>query len=102
MVNDHPLERYRTYLEAFECFGPGHGLDYGEAKELLRARDKLADLQLMPEEQRELARLDDLLIKHWEAVATDLFHPFLDQPRERWWWHIAEGPQARDRALKAS
>ncbi|MBI4504311.1 MAG: hypothetical protein HY691_02155 [Chloroflexi bacterium] len=103
-----PLEQYRLYLESVEEESPHTPaseylelLSPGEALDLLTIRDRLSTMSLSPAEQRELARLDELLMKHQRLVVDNIPH-FADEPRTRWWWHLHEGPQVREEALAAA
>lgn len=110
MAGVSALDQYRRYLavidresarlpsddlEAYlELLGPGEALD------LLVIRDEIAQLDLTPEERCELDVLDDLLVKHRRLIAENLWpHPAV--ARGRWWWHLDEGPEVRQRALAA-
>lgn len=72
-------------------------LTTGEAVEFLCARDDLAESDLSPEQRRELAQLDDLLVKHYRLIEGNVLAP-PGITRSRWWWFLNEGPQVREQA----
>ncbi len=97
------LRQYRRYLESIDkevrntpkseyidVLSPGEVLD------LLTIRDEISQIELSAEEKRELNSLDDLLIRHYWLIAQNI--PVTDEPRSRWWWHLHEGPEVRERA----
>lgn len=103
------LDRYRAYLEAIDdearnVTSEDAYLDLlapSEAIDLLCVRDELVETDLAAVEQRERDQLDDLLVKHRRLIAENI-SPTPGEPRERWWWHLHEGPQVRAEALAAA
>jgi hypothetical protein len=97
------LGRYRRYLATMDTWAPSWDegrldlLSPGEAFDILSIRDRLAEARLTPDDRRELQRLDDLLVKYHDVVSGNA-PPATSAPRERWWWHLHEGPQVRDQA----
>ena len=65
---------------------------------VLLTRDGFGRFALAQEEQIRLAGLDDELVKRWEILAEELPNPNLKRDRRSWWWHLHEGPQAREEA----
>ena len=99
------LEQYRIYLEAVDEEAQQTSQDEyadllspGEVIDLLVIRDEISREDLSPEEQQELERLDDLLIKHYRLVTGNI-PPEPRKPRSQWWWHLHAGPQVRQKAL---
>ena len=98
------VKHYSDYLDTIDRYAPGrYGEEYlellgpGEVYDLLIIRDMISEEVLTPEEQTEVARLDDLLMKHrWLVI--DNIPPEPEKPRSRWWWHLHEGPQVREQA----
>ena len=65
---------------------------------VLLTRDSVADItQWAPEQEQQIARLDDQLVAHWRQLAAVLPNPNF-QDRRRWWWFLYEGPQVRKEA----
>jgi hypothetical protein len=77
---DHPLDDELTADEAEEM----------DVFSVLHTRSVLMDVDLTPEQQRELARLDDELRARRAKIAP--FLPPSNPPgREQWWWWLHEG-----------
>lgn len=97
------LERYRRYLIVMDEWAPSWDddrlelLSPGEAFDILSIRDRLKEARLTAAEQRELERLDDLLVKYHDVVSGNA-PPDVAAPRAHWWWHLGEGPEVRDAA----
>jgi hypothetical protein len=97
------LRQYRRYLVSIDREvrkTPGSEyidvLSPGEVLDLLTTRDEISQTELSAEEKRELNSLDDLLVRYYWLIAQNI--PVTDEPRSRWWWHLHEGPEARERA----
>lgn len=73
-----------------------------EAELALFVRDALEDRwhELDEEQESRVLALDEELVRHHKRVAVALADWKFDQPRERWWWYLDEGPQVRDTASK--
>lgn len=103
------LDRYRRYVDVLDEYAARlldqeEYLDLltpGEVVDLLCTRDELETLRLDPEQVAELARLDDLIVKHHRVIAWNL-PSVRTEPRAHWWWHLHEGPQVRAEALAAA
>jgi hypothetical protein len=108
VVNPTPLQVYHKYLNAIEEEARQTPqseyldlLSQGEAIDLLCARDEIEEDALQPTERQELARLDDLLLKHHRLISAHV--PLIpDKPRSQWWWHLDKGPQVREEAGRAA
>jgi len=69
-------------------------------QERIAAGERLSDV-----EERELEHADDLLVAQRDRLVRRfpwVFENSASIPRERWWWHLDEGPQVRDEARRAA
>ncbi|MBI4321196.1 MAG: hypothetical protein HY675_22115 [Chloroflexi bacterium] len=82
--------------EYLELLGPG------EVDELLLIRNQIADMSLGPEEKAELAKADDLLVKHRKLITEWQSMGSVEEPSAHWWWHLDKGPRVRKKAQEAA
>ncbi len=77
------FQRYHRYLELIDREAPEPTdmeeyfelLTTGEAVDLLCVRDVLAESDFSPADQKDLARLDDLLVKHYQLIEGNVVTP---------------------------
>lgn len=85
---DYESARLRGYAEEIHF-----ALDVGEGPTLRQARNRISTMILTPEEQRELAELDELVIDqilNFEDVQSYLLEDDLTRPLSQWWWHLGQ------------
>lgn len=82
----HGSARLRGYSEEINF-----ALDVGEGPTLRHARNRISTMALTPDEQYELAELDELVIDqilNFEDVQAYLLADDNSQPLTHWWWHL--------------
>ncbi|MDA8188965.1 MAG: hypothetical protein M0T85_12555 [Dehalococcoidales bacterium] len=103
------LERYghllRTLDKEAEKVPPEDYLELlgpGEVDELLLIRNRIAEMDLSPEQESEVMQADDLLVKHHRLITEWLSMGSAEEPIAHWWWHLDKGPQVREKAREAA
>lgn len=80
--------RLRGYSEEINF-----ALEIGEGPTLRQARSRISAMALTPDEQRELAELDTLVIDeilNLEDVQVYLVEDSDNHPLAHWWWHLGK------------
>lgn len=108
MVIPYALQRYSDYVDTLDAYVREHSnlsedecldlLSPGEAVDLCIIRDQVNEAELSVDQQRELERLDGLLVKHAHVVAENLPPSPGPHLRSHWWWFLHEGSQVREQA----
>lgn len=88
----------RVYAQRIENLDDPDGLGTDELLAAL-SREEVASREWSGREQSEIARIDDLLLSHWQQFEGVLPNPNF-QDRTHWWWFLNEGPQVREEALR--
>jgi hypothetical protein len=99
------LRRYRAYLEAIDeeaarTASEDEYLDLlapSEVIDLLCARDEIEQQTLDADQRADVARLDDLLVKHGRVVTEN--SSSTGEPGSQWWWRLEQSPRVHGDAL---
>ncbi len=93
-----PEQILRVYMQQVKNLDQAD--ETGLTEELvLLTRDSVAEVtQWEPEQEQQIARLDDQLVVHWQQLAEVLPNPNFTDDRRHWWWFLHEGPQVREQA----
>jgi len=80
--------RLRGYSEEINF-----ALEIGEGPTLRQARSRISAMTMTPDEQDELAELDELVVD--QIVNSDDLQPYLLKddssiPLAHWWWHLGK------------
>lgn len=94
------VERYCTWVQIAREDEP---FEYAVFEALLlRSKIEREREALTKEQQEAVEKADDLLVEIHDRVAEalDTFIEERDSEATHWWWHLDEGPQAREEAGK--
>ena len=84
----HGSTRLRGYSEEIHF-----ALEVGEGPTLRQARSSISEMALTPDEQYELAKLDELVIDqivNFEDVQAYLLEDDDSHPLTQWWWRLGK------------
>ncbi len=82
---DDRLNGYRVEID--------FALSMGDGPLLRESRARIATLELIPNEQRTLQELDEMVLD--EIMESDALQPYLleddpAKPLTQWWWHLGK------------
>jgi len=82
---DDRLNGYRVEID--------FALSMGDGPLLRESRTRISGLELTTGEQRELMKLDEMVLD--EIMESDALQPYLleddpKRPLEQWWWHLGK------------